>query len=361
MLDEIRISNYRCFKKFEIAPLSKVNLFIGSNNAGKTAALEGIELLARGPDPSVILDVLSRRKEYAVDYSEISEQFGYDHRGLFYGRMPRIGDMFEISSSDRKNLTCKLELLGDEEEEHYRAKLFKPDAKMGWSEGPYVEPLGLRMVSEDYSERIEVRLPLTERFQFRGRGDFGRSRVRYLGTSLFDDLIISILWDELALTPREDQTIEVLRIIEPEVLRVAVLGGQSRRNGVYVLLSDGGQRIPLGSMGEGIRRLFAMALAIGNTPRGGVLLIDEIDTGLHHSVMRRMWELVIESAIRYNFQIFATTHSLDCLLALSRIVAERDDYCAQTMVHRLDRFQTHSTVFHGHELSYAIDKELEIR
>ena len=50
-------------------------------------------------------------------------------------------------------------------------------------------------------------------------------------------------------------------------------------------------RIPIGSMGDGIWRLLGLALALALT-EGGILLVDEIDTGLHYSVMENMWKLV---------------------------------------------------------------------
>ncbi len=67
-------------------------------------------------------------------------------------------------------------------------------------------------------------------------------------------------------------------------------------------------------MGEGMNRMFGIALALVNA-KDGMLLIDEADTGLHYSVLSDLWKLIFEVAHRLNVQVFATTHSKDCLEA----------------------------------------------
>ncbi len=61
------------------------------------------------------------------------------------------------------------------------------------------------------------------------------------------------------------------------------------------------------------------------TSAGGCLFVDEIDTGLHYSVMAKMWHLLIETARRLDVQVFASTHSLDCLQALARVCQEKSE------------------------------------
>jgi predicted ATP-dependent endonuclease of OLD family len=77
-----------------------------------------------------------------------------------------------------------------------------------------------------------------------------------------------------------------------------------------------GQRdpIPLGSMGDGMRRILTLAMCAVNV-ENGFLLIDEIDTGLYYEVQADMWRLILETAQRLDVQVFATTHSWDCVSA----------------------------------------------
>ena len=72
-------------------------------------------------------------------------------------------------------------------------------------------------------------------------------------------------------------------------------------------------RLPIGSYGDGMRRLLAISLALVGT-KDRCLLIDEIDIGLHWTVMEDMWRACGGRPRNvYDVQVFATTHSYDCI------------------------------------------------
>jgi ABC-type multidrug transport system ATPase subunit len=90
------------------------------------------------------------------------------------------------------------------------------------------------------------------------------------------------------------------------------------RGGILIRLKGIKERIPIGSMGDGIWHLLGLALAVIQA-RDGILLVDEIDTGLHHTIMEDMWKFLDSSSQKYNVQVFATTHSHDCYQSLAAI------------------------------------------
>src|SRR5207245_797926 len=96
------------------------------------------------------------------------------------------------------------------------------------------------------------------------------------------------------------------------------------------------QPIPIGSFGDGMWRLLAIAIAISQC-KGGVLLVDEIDTGLHYTVLPAMWRLIMESAHDLDVQVFATTHSSDCIEALASVCASDALLSDSTTLHRVER------------------------
>ena len=85
-------------------------------------------------------------------------------------------------------------------------------------------------------------------------------------------------------------------------------------------------------MGDGIWRLLALALSLVRARRG-VLMIDEIDTGLHYSALEDMWRLVGLTAKRLDIQVFATTHSSDCWKALAAVCAEMGAGAEDATIH----------------------------
>ena len=79
--------------------------------------------------------------------------------------------------------------------------------------------------------------------------------------------------------------------------------------------------VPLKSLGDGAVRLYGIALALANS-RGGLLLIDEAENGIHHTVQYEFWKLVLQMAHTDDVQVLATTHSWDCVRGFAYAVAE---------------------------------------
>ncbi|RYD45959.1 MAG: ATP-binding protein, partial [Verrucomicrobiaceae bacterium] len=186
--------------------------------------------------------------------------------------------------------------------------------------------------------------------------------VQFVQTSAPDLSRTRELWDDVVLTPEEALVTQVLQIIEPDIERIAALSGGPGGSAasIFIKLKDSDQRIPLGSMGEGINRLLVLSLNLVNAA-GGYLLVDEIDTGLHHSVMMKMWRLVTEAAKRLNVQVLATTHSLDCVRALASLYEEQQDLRDVISVHRIERKAERSVTYSADELLIAARHEMEIR
>ena len=173
---------------------------------------------------------------------------------------------------------------------------------------------------------------------------------------------MSVLWDGVALTPNEPKVIEALQIIEPSIEKIAFLGREAVRSsaGIVVKLKDSDVRLPIGSLGDGVKRLLSLSLSVIRAT-GGYLMVDEIDTGLHHSVMEGMWKMVITTAKRLNVQVFATTHSQDCINSLGRLHQVNPKLAAEVSLHRLERGLPHSVRYGPDEISTAALQEIEVR
>ena len=128
---------------------------------------------------------------------------------------------------------------------------------------------------------------------------------------------------------------------------------------MYIGVRGSEHRVPVGSFGEGLRRLLSLATLLCGM-RGGILLIDEIDTGLHYSVLADMWKLVIGTAIKNDIQVFATTHSLDCLRGLNEACQANPEYAQEISLQTIDRKlpQSIDTDAEGLAASLAIGVEV---
>ena len=90
----------------------------------------------------------------------------------------------------------------------------------------------------------------------------------------------------------------------------------------------------------------------------GVVLVDEIENGLHHSVMPDVWRAVNRAAREFDTQVVATTHSFECVEAAHKGL-EKDDF----RYHRLDveGRNTRCVTYDSEMIEAAIRHNLEVR
>lgn len=177
---------------------------------------------------------------------------------------------------------------------------------------------------------------------------------------------LAALWDNILRQGGKPDVMSALKIIEPSLVNIEFLTGElvdrngGNTGGVLVEFGDPIVRVPLGSLGDGMRRLLVLAIALANS-KGGALFIDEIDTGLHYSVLGRMWKLVAEAAAKFDIQVFATTHSADCVRGLEmfgRVTPEaRNDIAILKLVQGHDR----AISLTGEEAVDALELGIEVR
>jgi hypothetical protein len=174
------------------------------------------------------------------------------------------------------------------------------------------------------------------------------------------------LWNSVALTPDESLVLRALQFIDPEIERIAVQVATAHffystgSRGGFIVRHRGTERpIPVGSLGNGIWRMLVLAIAITRC-RGGVLLVDEIDTGLHYSVMSQMWKFIFNAAREFDVQVFATTHSYDCVYSLAHICAEADERNPIT-VQRIEAGKGKAVPYAQDEIRIAAEREIEVR
>jgi hypothetical protein len=187
----------------------------------------------------------------------------------------------------------------------------------------------------------------------------------YISTDSLNSENLVRLWDRLALTPDEEFVLNALRYLDPKIERLAALAANrsypaSSRGSFVVKMRGNDQPIPIGSMGDGMWRMLAMSIAVTQA-RGGVLLVDEIDTGLHHTVMDGMWNMLALAASDFQVQIFATTHSVDCVnsLARARTHGYRTDDGFTLM--RIESDGNEAIPYTASEIRMAAERHIEVR
>ena len=169
------------------------------------------------------------------------------------------------------------------------------------------------------------------------------------------------LWANVALAGGECDVVEALRIIEPCITAVSVEpdGTPERVAQAVVRIDDNPNPVPLHSFGDGINRLFAIALSLANA-RGGVLLIDEFENGLHYTTLESVWGMILRLAERLNIQVFATTQSWDAIEGLQKAAAESSE---DVMLFCLTRWgdKMFTSLFDEKDLAVAVRSRINLR
>lgn len=309
MISSIRIQGYRCFDDFTMSGLGRVNLLVGKNNSGKTSALEAILLLVTQGNPRILIETLERRGEYLGDENQ---EYLVVH--AFQGHDMKVGSRISLSSN------------GGNSKSHVSFSLIESSDVKFHIEGP----------SSPMDIPFGPSLGLQRRASFHFR--HANNAVFVAANSLTVDQLI-LHWDAVTLTPDEEFVLRSLRFIDPDVERLAAQRSHGRmpeRGGFIVKRRSEEQPVTIGSLGEGFWRILALSVALSQC-KGSYLLVDEIDSGLHYSVMENMWRMVFQAANEFDIQVFATTHSQDCVHSLAAICGDQPREKEEVTIQRIVR------------------------
>jgi hypothetical protein len=354
MFRSFTVKNFRCFRELTLEPLERVNLIAGKNNTGKTALLEAIHLHSYPRDcelPFLVNEWRGTNSERKYD----GDSCGW----LFFDEIGASG--LELHSENNKG-------------EPNILRMWFVDPVTAEEQFPELAQEARRMVSPPGGggyhwlilksntkgkEVVSIIAPHGVGFS-----SLGRSPVPWNGPSVFirssgrspkED---ATAFSDLEIANRQDEILPSLRILEPRLQRLSILllADQPVIHGHIGLA----RQVPIFFMGEGIRRLLSILLAI-HTAAGGNVLIDEVENGLHHSIMVQVWQAIAEAARRADVQVFATTHSYECIQAAHQAFVAAQPY--DLRLFRLDRLdqELRVAVYNQNTLNTSIDMSLEVR
>ena len=361
LFDNLEIRQFRAFDYLKVEQLGHVNLFLGKNNVGKSSLLEALWLYANIGSPEVIQSILEQRDEpRELRHGDTSEPTIWS---LFYGHPPldRISSSIQIGriGAPDSALMLSIKWLADSKEDEDTIELDSPyDA-----EGENLIPA---LVVKYGSMRRLLHLDqpfsaISRRWQLQARSNNALvTPCIFIGPEGLDVKILQSLWERVALTDAEEDVVDALRIIAPEADDFALLPSLSRTSSIRIRVKGQKIPVPLKTMGDGMNRLFGIGIALACS-KDGILLIDEIENGIHWTALPEVWKFILKVAKRLNVQVFATTHSNDCLKAFHH-GTKTDPYMNGIAV-RIEKKdgEFHAEIFDEERLSVIVKEGIEIR
>ena len=359
----LELHGYRGFANYVLNDLACVNLLVGKNNSGKTSVLEAISLLSEnGSLPALARSAIQRRQQklWFTDNQRNIDIF--DISPVFFGYRITPNARFTVASNGNR---MSMETVRINELESGQLYSDPEIQEMERNIGETAS-IGLKISANSLKYPIAI-FPITESGlliysnQLRQYARWETlCRSRFLSTTPMSYFDIRNIWEKVIRERRETYLGDALRTLEPDIDSIHLLPGNWSMDNVLVDRKSGGPRIGIGSFGEGMRRLLDLALALIDSA-DGVLLIDEIDTGLHWTVMEDLWRFVINAARRHNVQVFATTRSYDCLKGLASLMESDADLALDVSLQKIERALPQAVSLPGEKIPVAIEQDIEVR
>jgi ABC-type transport system involved in cytochrome c biogenesis ATPase subunit len=353
MLESIDIRNFKCFDSLTIKDLRRVVLIGGPNNVGKTTLLEALSLLYQKTSPTSVLGQYAHRGIASVDaradvaWAPIFRN--YDFTNGITIAVERGGQPESVTIELRKHFRIP----GPPTSRQQSGKSIRTDET-----GNLLDALEFSYNNGDrtflYTDpRSGANLHVEKLTDGGWPVIYLASRSRRSAEEESD------AFGQLDRRGSADRVVGALRLVEPrlESLSIIPIAGIPVIHGK---LSDMETKIPVFFMGEGTSKALTMALGLADA-FNGLLLLDEIENGIHYSIQVEVWKALAANAVQTNCQVIATTHSYECLQhaheALSGDLAKEFRYI------RLDRTDAGiQPVSFDHEtLETAIAAGMEVR
>ena len=361
MLRSLEIRNYRNLRHLTIEKLGRVNLLVGKNNTGKTSVLEAVGILIKKGRIRFLLDLLDQRDENYI--SSLRYNTGKDNDALRSFSSLHSNRLAVFNADDPLTITGIEESLSKmslsirlikykNEDLNENNKISRTKILVDEKYDEYEVETGIEIRSN--GNTLVVPFNVLWRVDRQIEPEIPSANFDFIRTNSLSRDINGVLWDDITFTEKEKYVLQALKIIEDDIEGLAfidseVIGTKGRVPVVRLGLAN--QKIPLRSMGDGINRILTIILAMVNC-ENGYLLIDEFENGLHYSVQEKLWEIIFYLAERLNIQVFATTHSLDCVEAFSAVLNNGKQDSASGAMIRLENYESNieATVYDADEI-----------
>lgn len=380
MLNSLTIKNFRLLKDFQVEKLGRVNLIVGKNNSGKSSVLEALRIYAGNANQELLENIAQAHDEKCFLDKDAKQGIGgsLPYEGLFTGRIfPKddrpilIGEtdnddalkIYHVYKVEREYVSTDVD--GNKETIKGPVSVSHRELVNGsqiLGEGLLVKKDGnavgidFNVISSDFRRflKIENALPCS-----------------FIPTQLLTTNELANDWDSIALTELENTVRDAMKIILPEFENITFVNdssyteGKSIRRIAKVKIKGLDRPVPLNSLGDGMLRILQISLKLV-TAKGGFLLIDEFENGLHYSVQEKVWNLLFTMAEALDIQIFATTHSWDCIESFAKVAFEKKDiegvlFRVGKSVRTSDKGRVIATVFDEEQLYNITQSDVEVR
>jgi len=295
-----KVENYKRFESLEVQNIGQFNLIVGDNNVGKTCLLEALLFDEENYYQYLhyLFCILTFNRRVNIKEEKDYETLNYLD---FFSREKNksIKLQFEFQEFNRKKLELKVV---------NKSELTTEDInQLGASN--YVHQSSSYLI--EFNDNDKKKLLYTTFYKEPNLYENYYPFAQF-GLSYQDDLID--FFSRITLkTSNYNFLIEELKQYIPELKSIEVNNAIIKNIPILIVRENTREDVkPISFYVDGLNKFFRYLLEI-ILCEGKRLMIDEIDTGIHYSRMKQNFKSLISLAIKNNVQLFATTHSKECL------------------------------------------------
>lgn len=350
-IQELSIKNFRLFKSLQASGFGQINLITGRNNSGKTTFLEALFLCLGPANPQLWININSRRGIRRVGKNATTIPYLFSELNI------GIPIVFDVSTKNHSSYRLEIEAKGlgnekkitsqDDDQGSLYTNFPEANSVLVTTYQPHLgNPITAKTIIDREGitvegERLDI-FPTCIFISAENLGDTETDAKRY------DDL------NKKGLVPKFEQ---LLKPVLPKLKRTSL----GIENDIPVVLADVGYGlVPISLLGSGSKRLVSVLLALANA-RNAIVLIDEVEYGFHHSLLESIWEAVINFSQLNHVQVFATTHSDECIRAASSVFSKHKNSDFRLLRLASENGQTEIKSFSISQLDAALESGLDVR
>ena len=315
-INSIDITKFRGIQKLEVSEFSNINLIVGDNNSGKTTFLEAIQLLFAKSQLSSIKNVINQRtvlnpnssfytsfikmfnKEQSKDLLEMNI-YAHSNNGVLQFELR--GREKTVPGEDALQLST---LSARQKTQYKRATTVIPEIAKVFT-GSIITQTGKKLVKKEIRcTSLDNVIP----------GPIVKKEVHYIPS--FGHLRYDLLQNIVDNPEYKKLAIDILRQFDSSIADICYTKAD---DGTYLesIITENGVNMPFSVYGDGIKKILYILNKLFNAT-DSIVLIDEIETGLHKKYYDILFPVVFALASKLNVQVFIATHSIEAIDAILR-------------------------------------------
>ena len=314
-IKSIEINQFRAIRKLTVSDFSNINLIVGDNNSGKTTFLEAIQLLFAKSQLSSIKNVLNQRTVLNTNnnsfYTSFINMFNKEQNKQqlefdIYAQSDNGLLEFEVRGRERSvsgEDALQLSTMSARQKTQYKKDFVPESAKI----------FTVSIITQAGRKPVEKEICCTS-LDNGIPGLVVKKEVYYIPS--FGHLRYDLLKNIVGNPEYKKLAIDILKQFDDSITDVCYTKAD---DGTYLetVVTKDGVNMPFSVYGDGIKKILYILNKLFDAT-DSILLIDEIETGLHKKYYDILFPVVFALASKLNVQLFIATHSIEAIDAILR-------------------------------------------